>query len=35
MSVLPLEKGMFVAPIHGVFVLSEHSCMRAVVSRYS
>ena len=33
LSVLPLEKDMFVAPVHSVFVLlPEHSCMRAVVS---
>ena len=35
MSVLPLEKDMFVAPVHSVFVLLEHSCTRAVVSCYS
>ena len=26
MSVLPLEKDMFVAPVHSVFVLSEFVC---------
>ena len=35
MSVRPLEKDVFVAPVHCVFVLLEHSCMRAVVSCYS
>ena len=34
MSVPPLEKDMFIAPVHSLFVLLEHSCMRTVVSSY-